>query len=149
MYASTINRYNEPFHDKKVGLSAIANGEFIESATFSGNMYGTSKAAVATVARLGKVCVLDIDVQGVKQVKQTDLNPWLVFVKPPTLDELEKRLRLRMTESEESLAQRLKVASKEIEYGTVAGNFDLVIENDHLETAYTSLKEFVVNNVLN
>lgn len=130
-------------------MSAIASGEFIETATFSGNMYGTSKAAVVNVAKLGKVCVLDIDVQGVKQVKQTDLNPWLVFVKPPTLDELEKRLRLRMTESEESLAQRLKVAAKEIEYGTGTGNFDLVIVNDHLDTTYTRLKEFVVNKVLN
>lgn len=64
-----------------------------------------------------QVCVLDIDVQGVKQLHQTNLNPWYVFVKPPSLQELEKRLRARNTESEESLAQRLKVASEEMEYG--------------------------------
>lgn len=130
-------------------FTAIANGEFIESATFSGNMYGTSKAAVENVAKQGKVCVLDIDVQGVKQVKKTDLNPWLVFIKPPTLSELENRLRSRKTESEESLAQRLKVASEEMEYGMKPGNFHLVVENDHLETAYTGLKQFVLKNVLN
>lgn len=55
--------------------------------------------------------------QGVKQIRTTDLNPWYVFIKPPSLEELEKRLRARNTESEESLMQRLKVAAAEMEYG--------------------------------
>lgn len=61
--------------------------------------------------------MLDIDVEGVKQIRNTNLNPWYVFIKPPSLEELEKRLRARNTETEESLAQRLKVAAAEMEYG--------------------------------
>lgn len=65
----------------------------------------------------GKVCVLDIDVQGVKQVKQTDLDPLFVFIKPPSLTELETRLRDRNTETEDSLQRRLDAARKEMVYG--------------------------------
>ena len=80
--------------------------EFIEWAEFSGNMYGMSKKAVSDVLiKTGKVCVLDIDMQGMCtcSVKKTDLNPVYVLVKPPSLEELEKRLRKRETETEESV----------------------------------------------
>lgn len=65
--------------------------------------------------------MLDIDVQGVKQVKRTDLNPWFIFIKPPSLDALKQRLIDRKTENEESLKKRLEVAEKELEYGTFRG----------------------------
>lgn len=65
----------------------------------------------------GKVCILDIEVQGAQQVKDTDLDPLMIFVKPPSLEELEKRLRARNTETEESLAKRLETAKYELEYG--------------------------------
>jgi guanylate kinase len=126
---------------------AVADGKFIESATFCGNMYGTSKAAVDAVAQQGKVCVLDIDVQGVKQIKNTELNPLYVFIKPPSLEELKSRLTGRKTESEESLTHRLKVASEELEYGT-EDNFDFIVINDNLEGAYNQLKTFLENKVL-
>jgi len=61
--------------------------------------------------------VLDIDVQGVKQIKRIDLNPFYIFVKPPSLMELEQRLKDRNTETEESLKRRLLVAKSELEYG--------------------------------
>lgn len=97
--------------------NSIEKGDFIESATFCGNMYGTSKAAVDAVKEQGKICVLDIDVQGVKLVKKTDLNPWYIFIKPPSLEVLKNRLLARKTETEESLTNRLNVASAEMEYG--------------------------------
>ncbi|GJQ79407.1 hypothetical protein Trydic_g16266 [Trypoxylus dichotomus] len=134
------------FTTRESMLDAIKNGEFIENAEFSGNIYGTSKKAVENVLSDGKVCVLDIDVQGVKQVRNTDLNPWYVFLKPPSLEELEKRLRARKTETDASLKLRLDVASKEIEYGVQPGNFDLVVINDDLEHAYAQLKEFMDKN---
>jgi len=65
----------------------------------------------------GKICVLDIEIQGVEQVRKTDLKPLMVFIKPPSLEELEKRLRDRKTETEESLQQRLNTAKIELEYG--------------------------------
>lgn len=67
---------------------------------------------------LGKVCVLDIDIQGVKQIKCTDLNPFYLFIKPPSIVELERRLKARKTETEESLERRLAIARSELEYGT-------------------------------
>lgn len=69
-----------------------------------------------------QVCVLDIDVQGVKQIKKTSFKPWYIFVEPPSLEELESRLRARNTESEESLNQRLTVAKEELLYGKLSYN---------------------------
>ncbi|XP_046648044.1 guanylate kinase-like isoform X2 [Daphnia pulicaria] len=122
----------------------ISNGEFIESATFSDNMYGTSKKAVEDVQRSNKICILDIDTQGVKLIKETSLNPIFIFMKPPSMEVLEKRLRGRNTESEESLQKRLLTAKAEMEYGSEPQNFDIVIENDQLDKAYQDLKEFLM-----
>ncbi|CAM9563166.1 unnamed protein product [Pylaiella littoralis] len=118
---------------------AVARGDFIEHAEVHGNLYGTSVAAVADVTRRGQVCLLDIDVQGVKAVKGSSLSPKFVFVAPPSLEVLEKRLRDRGTESEESLSTRLNNAREEIEYGIAEGNFDLVVENDDLDQAVANL----------
>eukprot|EP00096_Caligus_rogercresseyi_P000561 TRINITY_DN1101_c0_g1_i3.p1 TRINITY_DN1101_c0_g1~~TRINITY_DN1101_c0_g1_i3.p1 ORF type:complete len:200 (-),score=69.78 TRINITY_DN1101_c0_g1_i3:372-971(-) len=126
-------------------------GDFIENAEFSGNLYGTSFAAVEAVASTenegGKVvCILDIDAQGVRQVKLKEdlLKPLYVFIRVPSLEVLEERLRGRGTENEESLAKRLSMAKEEIEYGTSPGVFDVVILNDDLERAYGELKSFIL-----
>ncbi|XP_018900325.1 guanylate kinase [Bemisia tabaci] len=134
------------FTDRKEMENAIARGEFLESAVFSNNLYGTSLAAVESVWKSGKICVLDIDMQGVKQVKQRSnmMDPILVFIKPPSLKELEDRLRKRGTETEDSLQRRLAVAQEEIEYGDTPGNFHLVIINDNLEKSYAKLRDFVL-----
>jgi len=63
------------------------------------------------------MCILDIDVQGVKQIKQTSLEPRLIFVKPPSFEDLKNRLLNRGTETPESLQKRLSVAQAELEYG--------------------------------
>lgn len=72
-----------------------------------------------TVQHLGKVCVLDIEIEGVKQIRNSDLNPILVFINPPSLEELERRLRGRKTETDESLRKRLNTAKIEMEYGII------------------------------
>jgi guanylate kinase len=125
----------------------IDEGAFMENATFSGNMYGTSKAAVQDVLDAGKICILDIDVQGVKAVKKTDLKPRFVFIKPPDMEVLEARLRARGTETEESLAKRLGAAAAEMEYGEEKGNFDVIIVNDELEKAYEALRDFIMPDI--
>ena len=68
---------------------------FVEHAIFSGNMYGTSTKAVEAVRQQGKVCILDVDRQGVQSVKKTELNARYVFIKPPSIAVLEQRLRGR------------------------------------------------------
>ncbi|XP_035787176.1 guanylate kinase-like isoform X1 [Anopheles albimanus] len=128
--------------------AAIEKGEFIETAVFSGNMYGTSKKAVENVQHNGKVCVLDIEIEGVKQIRNSErLNPLLVFVNPPSIEELERRLRGRQTETEESLQKRLNTARIEIEYGTTPGNFDVVVQNNTLTQAYDDLRDFIVREL--
>ena len=133
--------------DKAKMQELIDSGEFIENATFSGNNYGTSKASVQDVLDSGKICILDIDVQGVKAVKETDLTPLFVFIKPPSLETLEARLRSRGTETEESLNKRLGAAADEMEYGETEGNFDTIIVNDDLETAYENLRDFIMPEI--
>lgn len=76
-----------------------------------------SIAAVETVQQQGKVCVLDIDVQGVQKVKESSLEPIYLFISPPSEAELEKRLRGRGTESEDQIKTRLANAKKELTYG--------------------------------
>lgn len=95
---------------------AIAAGHFIESTVFSGNIYGTSKQAIEDVMRAGRICVLDIDRNGVMSIKQTTLNPRYVFIKPPSLEVLAQRLRGRQTESADSIASRLAVASEDMDF---------------------------------
>ena len=64
-------------------MKAIEAKEFIEYTQFSGNYYGTSKKAVKDVQDQGKICILDVEIEGVKNLKKTDLNPRFVFIRPP------------------------------------------------------------------
>ncbi|XP_028449544.1 guanylate kinase isoform X4 [Perca flavescens] len=125
---------------REVMQTAIDNGDFIENAEFSGNMYGTSKAAVQAVQAKNLICILDIDMQGVRNIKRTDLNPIYISIQPPSMAVLEKRLRDRKTESEESLRKRLHAAQMEMEFSKEPGMFDVLIMNDNLENAYEQLK---------
>ena len=111
-------------------------------------MYGTSKKAVRTVDEAGKICIFDIEMEGVKQVKACpDLDPMYAFIKPPSMEVLEARLRGRKTETEEALKKRLDKAREELAFGEEPGNFDVIIVNDDLEEAYKKLREFVLPEV--
>ncbi|KAI0080176.1 guanylate kinase [Panus rudis PR-1116 ss-1] len=113
----------------------IKENAFIEYAEFSGNYYGTSFMTVREVSQGGRRCILDIEAQGVRQIKATNLNPVYLFISPPSLQALRLRLQGRGTESEASLAKRLATALREIEYAK-EGAHDIVIVNDDLERAY-------------
>ncbi|OLY79390.1 Guanylate kinase [Smittium mucronatum] len=127
--------------------AAVANNEFIEHATFSGNSYGTTVEAVRRVASSGRICILDIEIEGVKQIKKTDLNARFVFVCPPSLEVLSDRLAARNTESPESLKARLDRASDEIAYGNLASSHDIKIVNDDIDAAYAQLKDFIFKEI--
>ncbi|GAB5593809.1 guanylate kinase [Umbelopsis nana] len=131
------------FVTKESMIKEVEEGKFIESATFSGNMYGTSIKAVEDVVARGKVCVLDIDMQGVQAVKKTDLHPRYIFVQPPSLDTLEKRLRGRGTESEDAILRRLAASRQELEYAQQPNAYDRIIINDDLCKAYNELKNAI------
>ncbi len=96
-------------------MKLIAAGEMLEYATVHGNYYGTPKATVKEALEQGTDVLLDIDVQGAAQIRKTTdsvVSDSLVdvFIMPPTLEELEKRLRKRATESEEQVSRRLETA---------------------------------------
>jgi guanylate kinase len=84
--------------------------------------------------------------QGVKQVKRTDLNARFLFLAPPSIEELERRLRGRGTETEDSLSKRLAQAKKELEYSREPDAHDKIVVNDDLEQAYDTLKKWVVDD---
>ncbi|KAG5276029.1 hypothetical protein AALO_G00127130 [Alosa alosa] len=125
----------------------IDNGDFIENAEFSGNMYGTSKSAIEDVQAQNLICILDVDIQGVKNIKETDLNPIYISIQPPSMEILEKRLRDRQTETDDSLEKRLDAARTDMELSKEPGLFDLVIVNDDLEEAYEKLKSVLMEEI--
>jgi guanylate kinase len=129
-------------------MCGIEAGEFLEHTQFSGNYYGTSKSAVQSVLSQDRICALDLDIQGVINLKKTNLDPIFCFIKPPTLESLEKRLRDRGSETEDSLSKRLATAKVELEYEeNVKNAFDFVIVNDHLESAYEKLKTILIPQI--
>ncbi|KAJ2740856.1 guanylate kinase [Coemansia aciculifera] len=141
--AGEANGIDYHFLTREQFIAAIELKEFIEHAEFSGNMYGTTVQAVKDVADSGRMCILDIDVQGVKSVKNTDLGARFVFVAPPSEEELERRLRSRGTDDESSILKRLDAAKSELDYGNQEGSCDIKIVNDDLENAYKKLVDFI------
>jgi guanylate kinase len=95
------------------------------------------------VQRKGQVCILDIDVQGARNVKRSDLNAYFLFIAPPSMEDLEVRLRGRGTESEEDIQKRLGNAAAELEYGQEAGNFDKVVVNNNLASTAAEISSIV------
>ncbi|RMZ77356.1 hypothetical protein DV737_g4406, partial [Chaetothyriales sp. CBS 132003] len=137
----------------------IAEDAFEEHAKFGGNYYGSSRAAVQAVAEgKGKsidgspaqgqrVCVFDIEMEGVKQLKRSRLNPRICFIQPPSVEVLERRLRGRGDTAEASIQKRLAQAKKEIEYCQQEGKNDKVIVNDDLDTTFRELDEWVMKDL--
>jgi len=121
------------FVDEEVFEKGIEEGEFLEYAVVHGNYYGTSLKPVNEALEAGKLVIFDIDVQGFHLAKERmgDLIT-SVFILPPSLSALEKRLTARLTDSPEVISQRLKNAKREI---LEIGAYDFVIVNDEIETA--------------
>ena len=117
-------------------------GDFLEWAEVHGNLYGTSRQAVTDRLAQGQDCVLDIDVQGARQLREhRDLNPVFVFIAPPSLAELERRLIGRQTESAATLALRLANARTEL---AALGLYDYVIVNDEVSQAQALLAALIL-----
>ncbi|EON62754.1 guanylate kinase [Coniosporium apollinis CBS 100218] len=124
----------------------VGQGAFVEWARYGSNCYGTSVKAVEEVEGRGRCCVLEIEMEGVKQVANhpTFPRPRFVFISPPSPEVLEKRLRSRGTDKEEEVLKRLEQGKKEMEFAKSGGVNPKVVVNDDLERAYKELKEWVV-----
>ncbi|KAI9922810.1 hypothetical protein PsorP6_002544 [Peronosclerospora sorghi] len=127
------------FTEKEKMLEEIKDGLFLEHAEVHGNLYATSKRAVKDVQDKGKICILDIDIQGVQQVKKSGIHAKYLFIAPPSLEELEKRLRGRRTETEEKIQLRVKNAACEIAFGMQPNVFDAILVNSELVDSFQKL----------
>ena len=117
------------FSDQKF-QEMIDAGEFLEWAEFAGNRYGTPRAPVEEWRTLGKHVILEIEIDGARQVRAREPGATLVFIAPPSWDELVRRLTGRGTDSPERRAARLALAEEEM---AAAGEFDTILVNDEVE----------------
>jgi guanylate kinase len=119
-----------------------AAGEFLESAEYAGELYGTLKAEVDRVLAAGRSVLLDIEVQGARQVRQRYPPPAsrALFILPPSAGELLRRLQGRRTESPGEMRKRLETAIRELRQAEM---FDHVIVNDELDTAVATVHQLV------
>jgi guanylate kinase len=128
------------FVSKKEFKEKIHRGELIEWANVHGHCYGTPKKFVETSLLKGKDIILDIDVQGGIQVKKLYPRTRLIFIIPPSVDVLEKRLRKRALNNETEITKRLHNAYKEME---LMKEYDYVVVNDQVSTAVNRLKDII------
>lgn len=115
----------------------VTEGSLLEWAEYAGNYYGTPRSPVEQKIQLGQSVILEIEVVGARKIHKTFPTALRIFILPPTLAELEQRIRGRGQDSEEAIARRLSCARAEIE---AADEFDLQIVNDDLEKALLSIE---------
>lgn len=126
------------FTDQSIFQEMIARDEFAEYAMVHGNMYGTAANLVRGALERGRDLLFDIDYQGGRQLRQKfPGDVVLVFILPPSIQELERRLRGRATDSEEVIARRVRVAREELRH---YDEYDYLVMNDHLDRAYDALR---------
>jgi guanylate kinase len=118
----------------------VAAGEFLEHAAYSGNRYGTLRSAVDDRLRAGRSVVLEIEVQGARQVRDAMPEAVLIFIAPPDPQALRERLQGRGTDSEEAIERRLRTAEGELEAQV---EFPHVVVNDDVQRAASELEALV------
>ncbi len=118
----------------------VADDALLEHAEFAGNRYGTPAAPIMEHTAKGETALLDIDLQGFRQVKEKMPEAVSIFIVPPSLEELERRLRGRGTDTEEKIQQRLKIAETELKS---VSEYDHVVVNDIVERAAAEILEII------
>jgi len=124
------------FLSDKEFKNEATNGNLLEYAEFAGAWYGTPRKPVEDRLNKNQVVILEIDLQGARQVKESMPDAFMIFLKPPSIDELKRRLIERGTEKTEELELRLKVATSEIE---AENEFDAVVINEDVQSAVEQL----------
>ncbi|MEO0926734.1 MAG: guanylate kinase [Cyanobacteria bacterium J06643_13] len=130
------------FLSKKDFETAIFNHELLEWAEYAGNYYGTPKAPVLEQIEQGNYILLEIELAGARAIANIFPAARRIFILPPSIEALEKRIRSRGTNSEESIANRLEIARQEI---AASSEFDVEIVNDDLEGAIAKLESAIFN----
>ena len=128
------------FVDDRQFLEMKARGEFLESAEVHGYRYGTSKMVITDALQKGEDLILEIDWQGARQVRGIYPQSIGIFILPPSVEELERRMRSRGQDAEEVIRRRVEAARDEL---THAGEFKYAIINKHFDTAKQELAEII------
>jgi guanylate kinase len=128
------------FMDRDGFETTVAQGGLLEWAEFAGNCYGTPRQPVEDQLASGRPVLLEIELEGARQVRQSFPAGFQIFIKPPSFEELERRIRGRGTDSEEAIAKRLERARVEL---AAEGEFDAVLVNGDLETALAELEQLM------
>jgi len=128
------------FTDKKSFEDKIKKNDFLEYATVFDNYYGTSQETVNSLVSQGKTVILELDWQGAKQVK-SKIPCYLIFLLPPSIDDLKKRLIDRNLDESEIIEKRIKEAKNEITNSKI---YDFLILNDNFEMALQDLKSIIL-----
>jgi guanylate kinase len=133
-----VNGQHYCFVDRSQFEQMVDDRELLEWAEFAGNCYGTPRRPVEQQIQAGKWVVLEIELEGARQVRHTFPKALQVFILPPSMAVLEQRLRGRGQDSEEAIARRLKHAQDEI---AAADEFDVQVVNDDLDLALACIEE--------
>lgn len=118
----------------------ISQGQVLEFAKYGSNLYGTPKAPVDKWLSEGKTVILKIEVQGASKIKELYPDSVAIFVLPPSMKELENRLRSRGTENEDDIKKRLDIAREEVKRSK---DYDFIVINDDLESASDNVLSIV------
>ena len=129
------------FTDKKSFEDKIKKNDFLEYATVFDNYYGSSQETVNTLVSQGKTVILELDWQGAKQVK-SKIPCYLIFLLPPSIDDLKKRLIDRNLDESEIIEKRINEAKNEISNSEI---YDFLILNDNFEMALQDLKSIILD----
>lgn len=130
------------FVDTATFRQMIERNDFVEWAEVHANFYGSSKRVIEHSYRPGGIAVFDIDVQGGNVIKRKYPDAVCIFILPPSMEELERRLRSRGTDSEDVIGRRMLAARAECERG--AQTYDYLVINDRLDDAFQQLKSIVI-----
>lgn len=125
------------FLERQAFERQVAEGGFLEWAEFAGHLYGTPRPPVEAQLAEGRPVLLEIELEGARQVRSSFPSAGQLFLAPPGFEELERRIRGRGTDSEEAIARRLERARVEL---AAAEEFDAVVVNSDLETALGDLE---------
>ncbi|HLS71921.1 MAG TPA: guanylate kinase [Chitinophagaceae bacterium] len=136
--ANEIDKKDYYFISVEEFKNSIVSGDFLEwEMVYESIYYGTFHREIHRIQDDGKIPILDIDVQGALNLKNNNKNKiFSLFIKAPSLEELENRLRKRETDSDEKILERVEKAKEELTY---QDRFDKIIVNDNLETAYNEV----------
>lgn len=140
-----LNNVHYTFVSKNKFKEMINRGEFAEWAVVHGNLYGTSAKRLREGIKKGYDIILDIDTQGAMQMRRSVQNAAYIFLLPPSMKILKKRLHNRMSESSEEINKRLKKAKDEI---ASYKNYDYIVVNDDLKKALRDLEVIVMSKRL-